>query len=163
MMTTFTNYTYDELAIGDSQSLTRQVTAEDVKAFAMVSHDYNPAHLDENYADNSQFKGVIVHGMWAAGLISALLGTKFPGVGTIYLNQSLSFRRPVHINDTLTATLTVKQKNDDKKWVTLDCQVTNQDGKAVVTGEAQIIAPSEKISREAVKLPDMTITQAFSE
>lgn len=162
-MTTLTNYTYDELSIGQSASLTRQVTSDDIKAFAMVSHDYNPAHLDSDYADNTQFKGVIAHGMWAAGLISALLGTKFPGVGTIYLNQSLSFRRPVQVDDTLTATLTVSDKNDDKHWVTLDCQVTNQDGKAVVTGQAQVIAPSEKITREVIKLDDMTLTQAFSQ
>lgn len=162
-MTTFSNVTYDELSVGQSASMTRTVTADDIKAFAMVSHDYNPAHLDHEYANNSQFKGVIAHGMWAAGLISALLGTKFPGVGTIYLNQTLSFRRPVKPEDTLTATLTVKSKDDEKKWVTLDCQVTNQDGKAVVTGEAQVIPPSEKISREAVKLDDVTLTQAFTE
>lgn len=162
-MTTFNNITYDELTIGQSGSMTRQVTAADVKAFAMVTHDYNPAHLDNEYADGSQFKGVIAHGMWAAGLISALLGTKFPGVGTIYLNQSLSFRRPVHIDDTLTATLTVKSKDDEKKWVTLDCQVTNQEGKAVVTGEAQVIPPSEKISRTAIKLDDITLKQRFTE
>lgn len=157
------NVTYDELAIGQSSSLTRTVSEDDIKAFAMVSHDYNPAHLDHDYADNSMFQGVIAHGMWAAGLISAVLGTKFPGPGTIYLNQSLSFRRPVKPGDTLTATLTVKAKDDEKKWVTLDCQVTNQDGKAVVTGDAQVIAPTDNISRESIKLDDLTLRQAFSE
>lgn len=162
-MTVFTNVTYDELSVGQSASLTRKLTSEQIQAFALVTHDYNPAHLDEEYANNSMFKGVIGHGMWAAGLISALLGTKFPGLGTIYLNQSLSFRRPVYPNDTLTATLTVKSKDDEKKWVTLACEVTNQDGKAVVTGEAQVIAPSEKISREAIKIDDLTLTQQFSQ
>lgn len=162
-MTVFTNVTYDELSVGQSASLTRTLTSEQIQAFALVTHDYNPAHLDEEYANNSMFKGVIGHGMWAAGLISALLGTKFPGLGTIYLNQSLSFRRPVYPNDTLTATLTVKSKDDEKKWVTLACEVTNQDGKAVVTGEAQVIAPSEKISREAIKIDDLTLTQQFSQ
>lgn len=162
-MTVFTNVTYDELSVGQSASLTRTLTSEQIQAFALVTHDYNPAHLDEEYANNSMFKGVIGHGMWAAGLISALLGTKFPGLGTIYLNQSLSFRRPVYPNDTLTATLTVKSKDDEKKWVTLVCEVTNQDGKAVVTGEAQVIAPSEKISREAIKIDDLTLTQQFSQ
>ena len=109
-MTTFSNFTYDELTIGQTASMTRQVTADDVKAFALVTHDYNPVHLDNEYAEQSQFKGVIAHGMWTAGLLSALIGTKFPGLGTIYLNQSLSFRRPVHIGDTLTATLTVKSQ-----------------------------------------------------
>ena len=116
-MTTFSNITYEELTIGQTASMTRQVTADDVKAFALVTHDYNPAHLDNEYAEQSQFKGVIAHGMWTAGLLSALIGTKFPGLGTIYLNQSLSFRRPVHIDDTLTATLTVKSKDDGKKWL----------------------------------------------
>lgn len=162
-MTVFTNVTYDELSVGQSASLTRTLTSEQIQAFALVTHDYNPAHLDEEYANNSMFKGVIGHGMWAAGLISALLGTKFPGLGTIYLNQSLLFRRPVYPNDTLTATLTVKSKDDEKKWVTLACEVTNQDGKAVVTGEAQVIAPSEKISREAIKIDDLTLTQQFSQ
>ena len=101
--------------------------------------------------------------MWTAGLLSALIGTKFPGLGTIYLTQSLSFRRPVHIDDTLTATLTVKSKDDSKKWVVLDCQETNQDGKVVVTGEAQVIPPTQKISREAVKLDDFTLRQTFTE
>ena len=162
-MTTFSNFTYEELTIGQTASMTRQVTADDVKAFALVTHDYNPVHLDNEYAEQSQFKGVIAHGMWTAGLLSALIGTKFPGLGTIYLNQSLSFRRPVHIGDTLTATLTVKSKDDSKKWVVLDCQVTNQDGKAVVTGEAQVIPPTQKISREAVKLDDFTLRQTFTE
>lgn len=162
-MTTFSNFTYEELTIGQTASMTRQVTADDVKAFALVTHDYNPAHLDNEYAEQSQFKGVIAHGMWTAGLLSALIGTKFPGLGTIYLNQSLSFRRPVHIDDTLTATLTVKSKDDGKKWVVLDCQVTNQEGKAVVTGEAQVIPPTEKTSREAVKLDDFTLRQTFTE
>lgn len=162
-MTTLSNFTYDELTVGQTASLTRQVTAADVKAFAMVTRDYNPAHLDQDYAEQSQFKEVIAHGMWAAGLISALLGTKFPGFGSIYLNQSLSFRRPVHINDTLTATVTVKSKNDAKKWVTLDCQVTNQAGKAVVTGEAQVIPPSNKASRDVVKLDNVNFCQTFFE
>lgn len=162
-MPAFSNYTYDELTVGQSQNLTRQVTEDDVKAFAMVTHDYNPAHLDAEYAADSAFKKIIVHGMWAAGLVSALLGTKFPGLGTIYLSQSLSFRRPVYVDDTLTATLTVKSKNDEKKWVTLTCEVTNQEGKAVVTGEAQVIPPTTKTSREVTALTDLTLTQTFSQ
>lgn len=158
--TTFSNTTYDELNIGDHASMSRTLNADDVKAYAMVSHDYNPAHLDNDYAKDTLFKGVIGHGMWAAGLISALLGTRFPGPGTIYLNQSLSFRKPVHIGDTVTATLTVKEKDDSKHWVTLDCVVTNQDNKKVLVGEAQVIAPTESVQRPLVKLDDMTIVQA---
>lgn len=162
-MITFSNFTFEELTIGQTATMTRQVTADDVKAFAMVTHDYNPAHLDDDYAEQSQFKVVIVHGMWTAGLLSALIATKLPGLGSVYLNQSLSFRRPVHINDTLTATVAVTSKDETKKWVTLDCQVTNQDGKVVVTGEAQVIPPTEKASRDVVKLDDFTLRQTFSE
>lgn len=162
-MITFSNFTFEELTIGQTATMTRQVTADDVKAFAMVTHDYNPAHLDDDYAKQSQFKVVIVHGMWTAGLLSALIATKLPGLGSVYLNQGLSFRRPVHLNDTLTATVTVTSKDETKKWVTLDCQVTNQDGKVVVTGEAQVIPPTEKASRDVVKLDDFTLRQTFSE
>lgn len=161
-MTVFSNYTFDELSIGQSASLTRTANAEDIQAFAMVSHDYNPAHLDHDYAENTVFQGVIVHGMWTAALISAVLGTKLPGVGSIYLNQTLSFRRPVKVGDTITATLTVTQKNTAKKWVTLACKVTNQEGKTIVTGESQVVAPTEKICREAIKLEPLTLSQAFS-
>lgn len=161
-MPQFSNYTYDELSIGQSASLTRTVTDNDVKAFALVTHDFNPAHLDAEYAEHSPFKGKIVHGMWSAGLISALLGTKFPGMGTIYLDQSLKFRRPVYVSDTLTAKLTVKAKDDAKKWVEFDCEVTNQDGKVVIMGESQVIAPTEKIRRNANKVEDMLLTQEFS-
>ena len=87
-MPQFSNYTYDELSIGQSASLTRTVTDNDVKAFALVTHDFNPAHLDAEYAEHSPFKGKIVHGMWSAGLISALLGTKFPGIAALRPLQS---------------------------------------------------------------------------
>lgn len=157
-----TNFTYDELTIGQSASMTRTVSDEDVKAFSMVTHDYNAVHLDEAYAGGTSFKRRIAHGMWTAGLVSSLLGTRFPGIGVIYLGQTLKFSRPVYIDDTLTVTLTVTDKNDAKQWVTLDCRVVNQDGKVVLSGVAQIIAPSEKVVRDAVKLDDITLTQRFN-
>ena len=90
------NFTYDELAVGQSGGLQKTVTAKDVLLFAAISGDTNPAHLDPEYAEQTMFKGVIVHGMYSAGLISAVLGTRFPGPGTIYLGQDLQFKRPVN-------------------------------------------------------------------
>ncbi len=95
------NVTYDELAVGHSARLVRTVTLQDIQAFAAVSGDINPAHLNPEYADATMFHGVIAHGMLGAALISALFGTQFPGPGTIYLGQELKFTKPVRIGDTL--------------------------------------------------------------
>ena len=157
MSTIISNIPYTELTIGQSASMSRTVSAEDIALFAAASHDTNPAHLDAGYAAETQFKHVIMHGIWSAGLISAVIGTKLPGMGTIYLGQDLQFRRPVYIGDTITATLTVAEKNDAKKWVTLDCVVTNQNGDKVVVVKANVLAPSEKISREAIAVPQVSL------
>ena len=101
------NLTYDELSAGQSARLIRTLTLADIQAFAAVSGDTNPAHLDPAYANDTLFHGVIAHGMWGGALISALLGTQFPGPGTIYLQQDLHFSRPVRIGDTLTVTVTI--------------------------------------------------------
>lgn len=151
------NVTFDELKVGDSRSLERTVTKEDIILFAAVSHDTNPAHLDEEYANNSMFKSVIIHGMWTAGLISCILGTRFPGFGTIYMGQDMQFRRPVRIGDTVKATLTVESLDPEKKKVVLDCLVTNQKDEKVLVGKATVLAPTEKIRREAIDVPKVTI------
>jgi acyl dehydratase len=88
------NRTFDEIQIGDSASLQRRLTLQDIKLFAAMSGDVNPAHVDEDYARSSRFHEIIAHGMWGGALISTVLGTQLPGPGTIYLNQSLSFRHP---------------------------------------------------------------------
>lgn len=154
------NFTYDELSVGQSGGLEKTVTAKDVLLFAAVSGDTNPAHLDPEYAQQTMFKEVIVHGMYSAGLISAVLGTRFPGPGTIYLGQDLQFKRPVHLGDTLTVALTVASKRDDKKIVTLDCLVTNQDGQKVVTGTATIIAPTITVEHELVEIEELPTPKA---
>ena len=125
------NVTYDELFVGQNARLLRTLTLEDIQAFAAVSGDTNPAHLDPEYANDTMFHGVIAHGMWGGALISALLGTKFPGPGTIYLQQDLHFSRPVRIGDTLSVVATVTSKDDEKKRVELDCLVENQKGEKV--------------------------------
>ena len=136
------NVTYDEISLGQSARLLRTLTLADIQAFAAVSGDTNPAHLNPEYANDTLFHGVIAHGMWGGALISALLGTQFPGPGTIYLEQVLHFTKPVRIGDTLTVTATVLTKDDLKKRIELDCQVVNQKGDCVLHGTAKVIAPA---------------------
>ncbi|UZE97812.1 MaoC/PaaZ C-terminal domain-containing protein [Alkalimarinus alittae] len=150
------NITYDELNIGDSATYTRTLTEEELVLFAAVSGDVNPVHLDKEYASKSLFKERIAHGMWSGALISASLATVIPGPGTVYLEQSLNFKRPVKLEDTLTVKLTVLRK-EDRNRVVFDCEVINQDSDIVVTGEAKVIAPSEKMSLERPILPKITI------
>ena len=137
------NVTYDELSVGQSARLLRTLTQADIQAFAAVSGDTNPAHLNPEYANDTLFHGVIAHGMWGGALISALLGTQFPGPGTIYLEQNLKFVKPVRIGDTLTVTATVVSKDDEKKRAELDCQVINQKGAVVLHGTARVMPPTE--------------------
>jgi len=139
------NRTFDEIKIGESAYVEKTLTDEDIQLLAKVSGDINPLHLDEEYAKTTMFKGRIGHGVWGAGLISAAIGTKLPGPGTIYLNQTLSFRGPVKIGDTVRAEVTISAKDDAKKRVKLDCKCTNQHQETVVIGEAEVIAPTEKI------------------
>ncbi len=149
------NHTFDEISVGDTASLVRTLTGEDIKLFALVSGDVNPAHLDPEYADGDMFHRIIAHGMWGASLISAVLGTELPGPGAIYLGQSLRFLRPVGVGDTITAKVTVTAKRPDKKIVEFDCVCLNQDGKEVITGQAEIMAGDEKVRRERVHLPEV--------
>jgi len=150
------NITYDELNVGDSATYTRTLTEEELVLFAAVSGDVNPVHLDKEYASKSLFKERIAHGMWSGALISAALATVIPGPGTVYLEQSLNFKRPVKLEDTLTIKLTVLRK-EERNRVVFECEVINQDSDIVVTGEAKVIAPSEKISLERPVLPKITI------
>lgn len=151
------NRTYDELQIGDTAELTRTLRPQDIELFAAVSGDVNPAHVDQEYASSDMFHRVIAHGMWGGALISAVLGTELPGPGTIYLNQSISFRAPVGVGDTVTIRVTVREKNDKHHHVTLDCECINQDGKTVIEGQALVIAPTKKVRRPRVPLPEVHI------
>ena len=130
---------YDDIKIGDTAQISKVVTDEDIKKFAEVSLDENPIHLDEEFAKNSMFKQRIAHGMLSAGLISAVIGTKLPGVNTIYMGQDLKFVAPVFIGDEVTATVEVIDKRDDKHIVTLKTTVVNQDGKEVIKGQAVVL------------------------
>ena len=153
------NRTFDEIAIGDSASLSRTVTQQDVELFAIISGDVNPAHMDPAYADADMFHKIIAQGMLEAGLISAVLGTELPGPGTIYLGQDLRFLHPVSIGDRITATLTVTEKHPEKRDLVLDCRCTNQDGELVISGTAYVRAPAEKVRRPRVELPEVQLSR----
>ena len=129
------------IKVGDSASITKSFSDADVRKFAEISGDKNPVHLDDDYAAQTQFKKRLVHGMLAASLISAVLGTELPGEGCIYLNQSIKFRAPVFIGDTITATVTVTKVREDKPIITLETICKNQDDVVVIEGEAVLLAP----------------------
>jgi 3-hydroxybutyryl-CoA dehydratase len=131
---------FDELTVGQTAEMSRVVGAADIEAFAEVSGDNNPVHLDEAYAKSTTFGERIAHGMLGGAYISAILGTKLPGPGVIYLSQSLRFRRPVRIGDVVVAKVTITALDENRARVTLDtsCEVG---GKAVIEGEALVIAP----------------------
>ena len=131
---------FDELTVGQTAETSRVVGAADIEAFAAVSGDHNPIHLDDAYAKTTTFGERIAHGMLSGAYISAILGTRLPGPGAIYLSQSLRFRRPVKIGDLVVVKVTVKALDEGRGHVTLDtaCAVS---GKTVVDGEALVIAP----------------------
>jgi phosphate acetyltransferase len=141
-----TNKTYDEIAVGDSASLTRTLMPEDVKLFAILTGDINPATIDPKYSESGMFREAIAHGMWSGSLISTVLATQFPGPGTLLIDQSLHFARPVTIGDRIVITVTVKQKYDHNRHIIFDCVCTNQEGLQVVRGTAEVLAPTEKVS-----------------
>lgn len=149
------NKTFDEIEVGQTAEIVRTLKHEDIELFAVMSGDVNPAHVDEEFAQSDLFHKVIAHGMWGGALISAVLGTELPGPGTIYLNQSLNFRRPVGIGDTVTVRVTVREKKLEKKRLILDCECVNQYGEIVIKGEAEVIAPPKKVHRPRTKLPEV--------
>jgi len=133
--------TIDQLRVGDSAEFSKTVSESDIYLFAGITGDMNPAHIDEAYASGTFFKGRIAHGMLGAGFISAVLGTRLPGPGTIYLSQSLSFKAPVHIGDTVTARVEVVELTVDKNRVRLHTTCADQSGKILLDGEAVVLAP----------------------
>jgi len=129
---------FADIKVGDSGSVSKTITDHDVYTFAGVTMDFNPVHVNDEYAKDSMFKGRIAHGMLSAGFISAVLGTVMPGPNSIYMGQELKFTAPVRIGDTITATCTVIEKRDDKRILKLKTVCTNQRGEVVVDGTATI-------------------------
>lgn len=143
-MSEFTQYgpglTIDALSVGQSASFTKALSQEEIEAFARISGDDNPAHVDDAWAEASMFKGRVAHGVLTAGLISAVLGTRLPGPGTIYMAQTLKWLAPVRPGDELTATATVKEIVAEKNRVVLETVVTVGET-TVLTGEATVMPP----------------------
>lgn len=132
------------LKVGDSAEMRKTIADEDVRAFAELTGDCNPVHLDEEYAAQTRFGRRIAHGMLGASLISAVLANELPGRGTVYLSQTLKFTAPVFLGDTVTARVTVKRVREDKPVVTLETICTNERGERVVEGEAVVLVPRVK-------------------
>jgi len=131
-------YYLQDLSIGMQSSYEKTIRAEDIDAFAAITGDTNPVHLDEVYAASTPFKARIAHGMLSAGLISTVLGTQLPGPGCIYLDQQIRFRAPVYINDVLVATVTVEEINERRGRVSLKTQCFVS-GKLVADGTASMM------------------------
>jgi len=127
------------ISVGQRASLTRAISDGDITAFAEVTGDNNPLHLDEAFAARSRFGRRVAHGLLSAGLISAVLGTKLPGPGAVYLQQTLRFLRPVYPGDTLTAMVEVTAYRDDRRMATLRTTCTDQRGELVLDGEAVVL------------------------
>ena len=153
------NVTFDEIAISDTATYTRLITNQEVEAFAAISGDHNPLHLDPEYAATTAFGECIAHGMLTGALISAAIAMQLPGPGSVYLSQNIQFRAPVFLGDTLTVTLEVTNKHGKRPWVTLSCTVENQDGKAVAKGEAQVAAPTKKETVTVVPPPAIQLLE----
>jgi 3-hydroxybutyryl-CoA dehydratase len=128
--------------VGEEAILSKLVSDDDIKAFARISGDDNPVHMNDDYAKGTMFGGRIAHGMLVAGLISAVLGTMLPGPGAIYLSQQLRFRAPVRPGDQVTARAKVTEWNPEKGRVTLLTDVMNQEGSVVIEGEARLVMSS---------------------
>lgn len=133
----------EDLEIGMSRYVEKTITDTDIRMFADVSTDHNPVHLDEEYAQETMFGGRIAHGMLTASLISAVIGEQLPGHGTIYMGQSLKFLAPVFPGDRVLAEVSVATIDHAKRRVTLDC-ICRVGQKAVLKGEAMVLAPSKK-------------------
>ena len=154
------NRTFDEIRVGDHATMERTLSAADIQLFAAMSGDVNPQHTDPEFAASTPYQGVIAHGMWGAALISAVLGTRLPGAGTVYERQTLHFRAPIRVGDTLTTTVKVTGRDELDHTVVLDCTCVNQRGETVIAGEATVSAPTERIERQRSSLPQVRISVA---
>lgn len=132
---------FEELTIGLNETISKTVTSEDVIAFADISGDHNPIHLDSEFAAKTMFHERIAHGLFTASLISAVLGTRLPGPGAVYLSQTLHFHAPVHIGDTVAVTCTVVELTERGHRVKLKCECKVGDT-VVLEGEAVVKVPS---------------------
>jgi 3-hydroxybutyryl-CoA dehydratase len=138
----------EDLTVGQSASYGRAISEADVREFALMSGDFNPVHLDEAYAQNTRFKGRIVHGMLPVTFVSTVLGTRLPGAGAIFMGATFRFKAPVRIGDTVVATCTVREINTVKSRVTFDC-ICKVGDTVVVEGDALVMVPSKEAQEKA--------------
>jgi 3-hydroxybutyryl-CoA dehydratase len=134
-------YFFEDLHVGMEATLIQTVSGEAIQAFAQITGDANPIHLDEAYAKETPFRRIIAHGMLTAAYISAVFGTKLPGPGCIYISQTLNFKAPVHIGDKVTATVRISDLIEHRKRAIFTCQCSVGE-KSVLEGEAVILVPS---------------------
>jgi phosphotransacetylase/acyl dehydratase len=142
---TLVNRTFDEVRVGDSASALRVLNVNDVKAFALLSGDVNPTHVDESYVRRHLDGRLVAHSLWSGALISSLLGNELPGPGTRYVRQTLSFEHPIYAGDSLKVTITVLSKDPGERTIELGCRCENGNGELVASGRAIVAAPTEKI------------------
>ena len=142
----FQTYYFEDLSVGMRETATKTVLNEDVIGFAELSGDHNPIHLSEHFARKTRFGERIVHGLYTASLISAVLGTRLPGPGAIYISQTLNFRAPVKIGDTVEVVVTVAELIPEKQRARLSCTCSVGD-EVVLDGEALVKVPSEKAAK----------------
>lgn len=133
---------FEDLTVGMSETYSKEVRSSDVIGFAEISGDRNPIHLSEHFAARTPFKGRIAHGLYTASLISAVIGTRMPGPGAIYMSQTLSFKAPVRIGDTVVARVEVRELSEKGHRVKLHC-TCEVDGNIVLDGEALVKVPSK--------------------
>ncbi len=137
-----TGKSYEELEIGEKASVSKTISESDVYMFAGITGDFNPMHVNEEYAGTTRFKKRIAHGPLTESLIAPVLGMKLPGLGTVVLELFCRFRAPVYFGDTITASAEVSEKREDKKWISMKLVYTNQNEELVAEGEALVMPPS---------------------
>lgn len=157
-MSQLNNLVLSEITVGLSKTYSKTLTQKDIVLFAACSGDVNPVHLDKDYAATTPFGEPIAHGMWTGALVSAAIATQLPGPGSVYRSQTLSFKHPVKVDDTVTVTLTVSEIKERLKLVVLECEAHNQEGKLIAKGSAEVIAPTEKQMISAPVLPNIVLS-----
>lgn len=135
------DHTPRTFSIGECASLSKTITETDVTLYAGITGDFNPVHIDAEYAKTTRFGARIAHGMLTTGFISAVLGMKLPGPGAIYLGQELKFLKPVYIGDTVTARVEVLEFHAEKKILVAKTECLNHRGETVLTGTAKLLVP----------------------
>ena len=155
---TLSNRTFDEIAIGDTAVIERTLTADDIRALALLSGVTDPLRQDADQPTAAFLHGMVAHGMWGGALLSAVVGTRLPGPGTTYLGETLQFLSPVQSGDTLALKVEVTARDPRTRQLRLACHCTNQNGDRVIEGSVDVIAPAEKVTWSRSALPEVKLT-----